>query len=155
MISPCACTDWLDSDIGFFDDGDFFKKFETEKAAAEAHKEKVKAHAEAAKAKAHEKEQAAAAAEAAEKHKEALNDHKKEFNKYFNADLHENETSALEKVKAFHNKNKKANVEFEENFAEAAKEKQEEAAKHAKQAAFKAHEAAAEKHKAEEALKKG
>jgi hypothetical protein len=145
----------LAADIGFSNDGDFFKHAATEKAAAEDHKEKVKAHAEAEKAKAHEKKKEATAAEAAEKHKEANKEHKKEFNKDFNANLHENETDALEKVKAFHNHEKKANVEFKENFAEHEKQKHEEAVKHAKQAAFKAHEAAADKHHAEEEFKKG
>jgi hypothetical protein len=115
-------ADWAGDDfgidgLGFFDDGDFFAKAASHKAAAEAHKEKIKAYAEAAKAKAHKKEKAAAAAEAAKKHKEKLKEHKKKFNKHFNADLHENETNALEKVKAFKNHNKKANVEFAENFA--------------------------------------
>jgi flagellar biosynthesis GTPase FlhF len=125
------------------------------KAAAEAHKEKIKAHAEAEKAKADEKEKAAAAAEAAKKHKEKLKEHKKKFNKHFNADLHENETEALHKVKAFKNHNKKANVEFAENFAEHERKKHEEAAKFAREAAFKAHEAAAEKKKHEAEFKKG
>jgi pyruvate/2-oxoglutarate dehydrogenase complex dihydrolipoamide acyltransferase (E2) component len=141
-------------DFGF-DNGDFFKKFASEKAAAEQQKEKVKQRVQNEQAKANEKAKAATEAEAAAKHKQDLKEHGKNYNKDFEANINENETDAFEKVKAFHNKTKDANVDFHENFAETDKQKAEEASKFAKQAASKAQKAAVEQAKAEDAFKKG
>jgi hypothetical protein len=115
----------------------------------------VKQHVQNEQAKAHEKAKAATEAEAAAKHKQDLKEHGKNYNKDFEANIDETQTDAFEKVKAYHNKTKDANVDFQENFAETDKQKAEEASKFAKQAASTAHEAAVEQAKAEEAFKKG
>jgi hypothetical protein len=158
---PCSTlADSSSGDLGDFgdfgfDNGDFFKKFATEKAAAEQQKEEVKQKAQNEQAKASEQAKAATAAEAAEKHKQDLKEKAKQYNKNFEANIDENETNAFKKVKAFHNKNTDAHIDYQENFAQTDKQKAEEAARFAHQAAFKAHEAAAEKAKAENAFKKG
>eukprot|EP00953_Heterococcus_sp_UTEX-ZZ885_P007661 4618-Heterococcus_DN1.PRE.4 len=119
-------------------------------AAAKAEKANTAAAEQAVASKDTSKAAQSDEAKSAEQAKKAASESAKHWSKALNAKLHENEAKKYHEITASHTKEKQAELQFKEKYAEAAKSFSKSLAKHAQQAAAKAAEAA----KAEQAAKK-
>jgi hypothetical protein len=119
-------------------------------AAAKAAKANVAANEQAAASTDTSKAAQSDESKSAEAGKKAAAESAKHFSKTLNAKLHEAEAKNYHEITASHTKEKLAELQFKEKYAEAAKAYHKSLAKHAQQAAAKAAQAA----KQEQAAKK-
>jgi hypothetical protein len=124
-------------------------------AAAKAASANVAAAEQSANSSDNKKAAQSEEAKSTELGKKAAAESAKHFSKTLNAKLHENETKNYHLIDASHTKEKQAELQFKEKYAEAAKAAYKHVAKQAQQAAAKATQAAKEEQAAKKSYEAG